>query len=335
MLKNIDLKKIVLSAGRVALASAAIGLILVVVLHHTIKPVKIRISVPYGTPTIKVIDSLRKEGLIISRSALLFLFKITDTVDEIKAGVYEFNTKQTTFSIWRQLIKGETFKIKVTIPEGFTILQTAKVFEAKGIVDAKEFKEYAFKEGLEGYLFPETYFFEYFLTPKQVTGAMRREFERNYLPEFEEKRKKYNFTKMDHIVLASIIEKEARAKEEKPLVAAVFHNRLKKRMYIESCATIQYALGGWKKRLRYKDLKIESVYNTYTNFGLPPGPICNPGFDSLYAAVNPADSVALYFVADGRGSHNFYTRYSDHLKGREDLRKFRREWKRSNKGGNK
>jgi len=115
------------------------------------------------------------------------------------------------------------------------------------------------------------------------------------------------------VTLASLVEKEARAPQERPLIAGVFYNRLRKHWRLESCATVEYALGTWKPQLTYKDLDVQSPYNTYRHFGLPPGPICNPGAASLEAAAHPAPTDMMFFVADGQGTHRFSRYYKEHL----------------------
>ena len=119
------------------------------------------------------------------------------------------------------------------------------------------------------------------------------------------------------ITLASIIEKEAGGTDEMPFVSAVFHNRLKKNWYLESCATVLYALGKHKDKLLFKDLQVKSPYNTYRHRGLPPGPICNPGKESLKAALYPAETDDMFFVAQGSGAHSFSRYYRDHLKNKQ------------------
>jgi conserved hypothetical protein, YceG family len=116
------------------------------------------------------------------------------------------------------------------------------------------------------------------------------------------------------VTLASIIEQEAAKAEEQPLVSAVFHNRLKKRWFLESCATVQFAIGKHKEKLSLKDTQVRHPYNTYRNYGLPPGPICNPGAGALRAALHPAETDAMFFVASSSGTHMFSRYFSDHLK---------------------
>jgi len=188
------------------------------------------------------------------------------------------------------------------------------LIEQKGLGRKDKFLKIVEEKKLEGYLFPETYFVNYDISEEQIIEIMVDQFNKVFTKELEERGKEFNFARRDVIILASIIEKEAAKEEERPLISAVFHNRLKKRWYLESCATVQYALGKHKNRLTYKDLKVDSPYNTYAHFGLPPGPICNPGFGSIEAALYPADSDLMFFVAEGEGTHRFSKYYQKHLK---------------------
>ena len=142
---------------------------------------------------------------------------------------------------------------------------------------------------------------------------MHKEFNSKFTPEFNRRLKVLGVSRKNAVILASIVEKEAVKPEERPLIAGVFYNRLKKRWYLESCATVLYALGKHKKRLTYKDLEVNSPYNTYRHFGLPPGPISNPGFESIKAVLYPAKTESMFFVVDGSGGHDFSRYYKEHL----------------------
>jgi len=203
--------------------------------------------------------------------------------------------------------------MKLTIPEGFTARQIGQLIEEKGLGRRKRFLKIVEQRGVEGYLFPETYFVEYDISEEEIIDTMVDQFNKLFTKEMEEQGKKFNFTKRDTVILASIIEKEAARDEERPLISGVFHNRLRKRWYLESCATVQYALGEHKEKLTYEDLKVDSPYNTYDHFGLPPGPICNPGLGSIKAALYPAETDLMFFVAEGEGTHGFSKYYGKHL----------------------
>jgi UPF0755 protein len=145
---------------------------------------------------------------------------------------------------------------------------------------------------------------------------MSREFEKNWRQSLAGLNAPAGLDRRGVVTLASIVEREAKKDFERPLVSAVFLNRLRKHWRLESCATVQYSLGWWKPKLSLKDLKTPSSYNTYQHGGLPPGPICSPGLSSLKAVFSPAETPALFFLADGHGTHSFFTTYQEHLAGK-------------------
>lgn len=287
---------------------------------------KVLITIPQGASAKQIASILHKNKIISSQGTFLNLLKLTNRTKKLRAGSYELSARYSLFKVLDVLTKGRAKYIRVTIPEGFTVKQIAERLAQKGIVNRDEFLGLAEKQNLEGYLFPETYFFELNMPSQRIIDRMVSEFNRNFTPQMRKRAgefKKLNEKKA--IILASIIEKEAVVPEERSIISAVFHNRLKKRMYLESCATILYALGKHKEKLKYSDLDIESPYNTYRRFGLPPGPICNPGLAAIKAALYPAKSDALFFVVKGSGTHTFSTYYNDHLR---EKRKRKRRLKR-------
>ena len=218
-------------------------------------------------------------------------------------------------------------KYRVTFPEGYTVKQIAARLEKREIIDnQEEFLSVAFSaemttilgiagESIEGYLFPDTYLLTKGLTPDEVIKIMVAHFKRVYKPDFSLRAAELGITDHEIITLASIIEKETGLPEERPLISAVFHNRLKIGMKLDCDPTIIYVLkleGRFKDRLRTRDLKYDSLFNTYLYSGLPPGPIANPGKDSLEAALYPADEKFLYFVSKNDGSHHFSETFREH-----------------------
>ncbi len=196
----------------------------------------------------------------------------------------------------------------------------AQRLEEKGVVLAADFLKVTQREHCEGMLFPDTYHFDLETPAERVVEKMTARYFAQKPSDFGDQAEKFHLKEKDLLVLASIVEREARASSERPLVAGVFMNRIKKGWLLESCATVQHAIGLsggtpglWKTRLYYKDLEITSPYNTYKRKGLPPGPIGNPGKAALIAASHPAETDAMFFVADGEGTHRFSRYYSDHL----------------------
>ncbi len=302
----------IIRIGVVILCLFILGISVVFILSR--RPTKTSmVTIEQGVSAQWVAELLEKEGLIPSKKYFLLLLRLRRLENKIKAGIYEIDSKQGTRRIIDQLISGKSETIKLTVPEGFTASQIAQLVEEKGLGRKDRFLKIAEQRRLEGYLFPETYFFDYDTSEEEIIGVMVDQFNKVFTKEMEERGKKFSFTKSDTVILASMVEKEAGKDEERPLISAVFHNRLRKRWYLESCATVQYAMGEHKDKLTYKDLKVDSPYNTYTHFGLPPGPICNPGLSSIKAALYPAETDLMFFVTQGEGTHRFSKYYQKHL----------------------
>ena len=280
------------------------------------KPKSILVKIPEGVSTKEIAAILYQKEVIRFPKLFLVLVKLQGNSAHLKKGIYSFN-QNSYLGTFKKLEKGLSEKIKVTIPEGWTSFQIAQRLKSLEILqNEKFFVESVKREDLEGMLFPETYFFDSMSKPEEVLHAMVLEFNKNYRDEFRIQARKLQMKDKEVITLASIIEREARMFEEMPTISSVYHNRLKKKILLQADPTVQYALSGgkyWQEKLIYKDLKIESPYNTYRAQGLPPGPICNPGRQAIQAALYPAQTNYLYFVADGLGRHNFFINYKDHL----------------------
>ncbi|MBQ4178445.1 MAG: endolytic transglycosylase MltG, partial [Elusimicrobia bacterium] len=199
-------------------------------------------------------------------------------------------------------------------PEGFNIKQIAKVLAENKICDEEKFINLATEQNMEGFLFPNTYFLLPQMDEQEIIKVMNEEFNRFWTIDREARLKQINKSKKDIIILASIVEKEAIADSERPIIAGVFLNRLSKGMRLESCSTVLYAMGINKARLSFEDLKFESPYNTYRYKGLPPGPICNPGAEAIDAVLYPQATDSLYFVSKGNGTHYFSSTFEQHIK---------------------
>jgi UPF0755 protein len=166
---------------------------------------------------------------------------------------------------------------------------------------------------MEGFLLPETYFIDPAATEKDIIKIMNDEFNKFWTKKLEIRAEELNMTKKDIITLASIVEKEAVSANERPVIAGIFYNRLAKKMRLESCSTVLYAMGINKERLTFDDLKFNSPYNTYKHAGLPPGPICNPGKETIMSVLFPKKTSYLYFVSKGDGTHLFATTLNEHV----------------------
>ncbi len=274
----------------------------------------VELLIPKGASPHKIAKILKDSDVITSQKIFLLLIKYYGYSTKLQAGLYDFNTKDSLNTIINKIKNGESKNIKVTIPEGFNIKQIARVLSEHNICDEQKFISFAAEQNMEGYLFPNTYFLLPQMSEQEVINVMNDEFNRFWTKEKEERLKQINKSKRDIIILASIVEKEAIADSERPIIAGVFLNRLAKGMRLESCSTVLYAMGINKERLSFEDLKFESPYNTYKYKGLPPGPICNPGAKAIDAVLYPQATDSLYFVSKGNGTHYFSSTFEQHVK---------------------
>lgn len=297
--------------GKIAIL-CGLGILLMLLLKYRGGKTKIVIIRP-GMTTAQIACLLDREGLIIDENYFLFLGRLKRATNRIKAGTYELNSRWSTGKILNKLIAGDTLTIKLTIPEGYRAEQVAELSEEKGLGNKERFLQLVQEKNLEGLLFPDTYFVDPDMDEEEIIELMVNQFNRVFTEQMKEEARKYKLTVRDVVILASIIEKEAKVAEEKPLISGVFYNRLRKRIPLEADPTVRYALKKFSGRLSYKDLELDSPYNTYIHYGLPCGPICNPGRSALLAAVYPARTDFLYFVARGDGTHIFSKTYKEHL----------------------
>jgi UPF0755 protein len=293
----------------------------------------VTITVEQGDALSSVAGKLEEAGVV--RSSLLFELKARyDGWDkEIKPGAYRFTPGEEREEILRTLASGDSISaFTITIPEGLTLEQAARVVEAEGGVPAEEFEAaarktdygYAFLddpdiETTEGFLFPKKYEFEGETSAEQIVNRLLEQ----YLIEtrkfdFEAAQRRLNLTEYELVTVASLVEKESANAEERAIIAGVIYNRISSGMPLQVDATVQYVLGKPKEDLSFDDLEVESPYNTYKNRGLPPGPIASPGLESIRAALEPAATDSLYYVleADGKG-HFFTDDYDEFLEAKE------------------
>lgn len=289
--------------------------IIVMFIPYVLKENKtVEVFIPKGSSPHKIAKILKESDVIYSQKVFVVLIKFYGYSTKLQAGLYEFKTKDSLNTIIDKIKNGESKNIKVTIPEGFNIKQIAKALSEKNICDEEKFINLAQEQNMEGYLFPNTYFLLPQMTEDEVIKVMNGDFNKFWTQEKEERLQQIKKTKKDVIILASIVEKEAVADSERPIIAGVFLNRLAKGMRLESCSTVLYAMGINKERLSFEDLKFESPYNTYRYKGLPPGPICNPGAKAIDAVLYPEITDSLYFVSKGNGTHYFSSTFEQHVK---------------------
>ena len=258
-------------------------------------------------------------ALPISNNPFFKLYlKFRNDGKDIKAGNYELRGKFNIIELVSMLESGKSKVFKFTIIEGNTVKNVVDklVANEKG---SRENFEKAFKEidfpyptpdnNFEGYLYPETYFIPESYDEKAILNVFLKEFLKKFPVEnYPDKDEFYQ-----KLIMASILEREAAVESEKPIMASVFYNRIAKNMTLSADSTVNFVFNYEKKRIYYKDLEVDSPYNTYKNKGLPPGPICNPTVSSVNAAYNPADTEYLFFVTKGGGEHFFSKTYKEHL----------------------
>lgn len=270
--------------------------------------------IPYGLAKEKVIDKLHNEGVIRTPFIFRIFLELFSLKNSIKSGQYKFTAEITPYQVIKILIRGKSVLHRLVIPEGVTIYEIVKIIEENSLLTGDIKNDF-----LEGYLMPDTYFYSYGDKKQRLIDKMRNDMSAA-LDELMPKLKTSSPLKnrMDVLILASIVEKEATYDSEKPIIASVYLNRLKKNMRLQADPTIIYAITegktNWNKAVYYKDLKFKSPYNTYINYGLPPGAISCPGYKSIAAVVNPKQTDYIYFVADGNGRHKFASNYKSHLK---------------------
>ena len=295
--------------------------------HRTVEVV-----IPGGASTTDIAMILKEKGLI----KYPLLFRIASKMNEndglYKQGKHVLHTSMEYPDMMNALKK--TVKIRetarFTIPEGWELSQIVEKLSEQKLIDREKFMdliengdfEYAFlkdlperENRLEGYLFPDTYEVYRNADEREIIVKMLNRFDEKFKPEYYERAKGLGMTVDEVVILASIIEREARLDSERPLVSAVFHNRLESRQYpfLQSCATVQYVLGERKPILSTEDTKIDSLYNTYRHKGLPIGPIASPGEKSIQAALYPDDNDYLFFVAQDDGSHVYSKTFNEHI----------------------
>ena len=278
------------------------------------------INIPSGSNAKEIVHIL-EENNIIRKNNYIFrvLIKVSKLEERLKYGEYNLSPAMNMLQILDKLVKGEVILYRITIPEGYTYTQIAELLNEKEIIEKESFINLVkdSEKSWEGYLFPDTYEVPKRYGSENMLKLLLSHFNHIVDEKLKDKAEEIGFSMEEIIILASIIEKESKFAEERRQVSSVFHNRLKKDMKLQSCATIQYILEEPKEKLDESDLKIDSPYNTYLYKGLPPGPICSPGLDSIIAALEPAEEDYLYFVLGENGRHIFSKTYQEHLKNKK------------------
>ncbi|MGB3364025.1 MAG: endolytic transglycosylase MltG [Thermodesulfobacteriota bacterium] len=282
------------------------------------------VEIPKGSGLSSISEKLMHSGVIVNDKLFILYVMKEGWQDDLKAGEYKFEKDATMAQVVSKIVQGDVELDRVTIPEGLTVKEIATLLHQKGVVSESEFiaetqnKELRKKllgpgvNSFEGYLFPETYSYSRSLNSKELITLMVERFKAVYEP-LSDQRRRINLTDTEILTLASIIEKETGAGFERPIISGVFHNRLRIGMKLDSDPTVIYGMGeNYNGNLRRRDLRQYTEYNTYVIKGLPPGPIANPGKDSILAVLNPADVKYLYFVSKGDGTHYFSNSLREH-----------------------
>ena len=298
-----------------------------ILIHDTI------VEILPGDTAREIAEKLNEHGVIRSPSWFYFYVKLTGIDKHLSRGKYLFFGKHSLFAVAEKIRKGEVVQKHITIQEGLTIKKTCLKLAKEGLGNYKNFlslcRDSVFAKkltgfsipDLEGFLYPETYYF-----PEEVSEKF---IIKHIVNQFFKATSKLNFNTPNNldfyqtVILASIVEKEAKVNDEKPIIASVYLNRLQFKHRLQADPTIAYILeqqGKSRKRIFYKDLEIDSPYNTYKNFGLPPTPICSPSLSSIKAVLKPAETDYFFFFADKKGRHIFSKTYSQHLFKQRELK---------------
>ena len=304
-----------------------------------------KISISKGSTLIDVSNQLFDQRIIKNKKSFILAVKTLGYEKDLPAGKFLIEEATTNYCIIKKIVNSVALSKKMTILEGWSVNDIALELESKFNIKKDSFLKAVKSRRLlrnwkidsnsfEGYLFPDTYLLPEDASPEDVINKMVFEYNNNITPAMRTRMAEINLSENEVLTLASIIEGEAIFDSERPRISGVYHNRLKKRMRLQADPTIQYIIEDSPRRLLNKDLKIESPYNTYLNYGLPPGPINNPGIESIKAALYPEDVDFLFFVARGDGYHTFTRTEKEHNEAKKEFQKIRRKNKKSKKANN-
>lgn len=302
------------------------------ILEHRAAPGagQVVVEIPRGAGALQVGEILAQAGVVEQAWLFALATRLVEPPGRLQAGEYGLSAAMSLRDILEMLQQGRVLKHLMLIPEGFTLAQILERLREERLLDLAEAQILGCdpqlatslgleREGLEGYLFPDTYHFPRGLPAKTMLAAMVKRFQQAWEP-LAPAAKELGLSRRQAVTLASIIEREAKLPSERPLVSAVYHNRLRKGMKLQADPTVVYGIGDFDGAITRAQLEHDHPYNTYTREGLPPGPICSPGKASLSAAVHPAKVDYLYFVARGDGSHVFSVEYRDQINNINKLR---------------
>jgi UPF0755 protein len=312
---------------KIALAAAVLIFPLYILIQFFVpaydSPTPIEVEIPAGTSYAKAVDILADNKLIRDKFLFHTLGRLVGLDTKLRAGYYHFWSRISPFDVFMQLKLGRIIEHDITVVEGDNLEDIGRKLETEDIIPAASFlkatRDRSLLESMdikapsvEGYLYPETYKLHKGVRPDEVIKLMVGKLRSIYTSEIKERMKQLDLTEAQMLTLASIIEKEAAVDRERPVVSAVYHNRLRKGMLLQADPTAIYGVKSSRSKITSSDLRNKTPYNTYIIQGLPPGPIASPGIKSIRAALFPADVPYIFFVSRGDRTHIFSVKFSDH-----------------------
>ena len=342
LFEEISWRYVVNVAGAVFLCVVLVGVVLVFADPSVVKiekpaPVesetetvvekRVNVKIQEGLSTAEIAERLAEKGVIGSTLKFRILARLRGYDDKLRPGSYSFTLNMDDDDVFAKLLTGEKKLIKFTVPEGFGVKEIAERLYNLDLVNredflqaAEDFAPYDYMRkrknvffAAEGFLFPDTYTVESDVEIDELLDLMSSTFDQKLKPEMRVQAEKMGLSVYDLITLASLVEREVRFPEDRPIVAQVLLKRLKMNMPLQTDATLQYLMDAPKEEVSIEDTQIDSPYNTYQHVGLPPGPIANPGMASIEAVLNPSETDYLYFVADRSGHNHYAYTYDEHL----------------------
>jgi peptidoglycan lytic transglycosylase G len=322
---NLGMKSFLITLSLVMVSAVLFAGFVISYIFFSVSPKSgsVEIRIEQGEPFSTVVRKLRDQKVVTNERLFSLWARYSGLEKKIHWGLYRFELPLSPSEVLNRMVLGKGIFLRVTIPEGLTVKEIADLLAKMGVIREEQFLAAAYDpellsslglqdKGIEGYLFPNTYSFIPETPPREIVLKMAEQFRKSAEPLAGSPREDNGLTPHEIVTLASIIEKETGVEAERPLVSAVFHNRLKLKMPLQSDPTVIYGLKDFNGNLTRKDLSAASPYNTYRIPALPPGPICNPGLSSLRAALHPASVPFLYFVSKNDGTHHFSESLESH-----------------------
>jgi len=296
----------------------------------------IEIEIPKDATFRQAVEILSKDGLMRNKTLFLVIGRMSGMERKIRAGYYSIRGSMSPLSLLRKMRGGQIIEYEIVIVEGDSLWEIGGKLAGKGIIKKEDFiklsvnKDFLYFHDIkapsfEGYLYPDTYKIPKGTDPKEAIKVMINRMREKYSDELRDRALELGLSEKEVLTLASIIEEEARVDKERPLISAVYHNRLRKRIPLQADPTSIYGIDGFRRDITGRDLKRKTPYNTYIIKGLPPGPISSPGIKSITAALYPADVPYIFFVSNNDGSHRFSVTPREHQIAVEMYRKKKNE----------